>query len=57
MAIRKIKKPPDLSGIIKYDKYLTSYKCVKTSLKSIVKDKNTVKVTKNMYHKKDDTFN
>jgi hypothetical protein len=34
-------RPPD-KGIIKYDKYLTSYKYVKTSLKSIVKDKSTI---------------
>lgn len=41
-------KPPDNKGLNKYNKYLTSYKCVKTSLKSIVKDKSTILILNKM---------
>ena len=36
------KKPPDISKIKKYQEYLTSYKCVKTSLKAIIKDESDI---------------
>lgn len=45
--MRKIKKPPDKNNIKKYENYLTSYKCVKTSLKSIVRNKKTLNVINN----------
>ncbi len=38
----RLKKPPDKLKIKKYQNYLTSYKCIKTSLKSIVKNRSTL---------------
>ena len=46
--VRKVKKPPDKDVINKYKKHITSYKCVKTSLKSIIKNGTTLPIINKM---------
>ena len=43
-------KPPDKTKVKKYQEYLTSYKCVKTSLKSIIRNKQDLIKINRMVH-------
>ena len=43
-------KPPDETKVKKYQEYLTSYKCVKTSLGSIIRNKQDLIKINRMVH-------